>query len=128
MKARKDGALSGKFAQGLKKALRKNRKNPDEAAQLLEVELGTLYKYLAGDIIPGGKVLWLACLHLGMVLDREGFRPAKKTGPQNTPELEDAQYAFAFINESIEGEKIRAQVRRKDNQYVQVNLRIKVAS
>jgi hypothetical protein len=125
MKARKDEAVAGEFAKGLKKALVKNRTSPEEAAQILGVELGILYKYLAGAMIPGGKVLWLACMDLGMILDSRGFRPRQKA-PNSVVIAEDAQSAFPFMNESIEGEKIRAHVRKKDNQYV-VSLRIKVA-
>lgn len=128
MKGRKDEIVAGKFAEGLKKALEKTGKNPDQAAEILKVKNGTMYKYLAGDMIPGGRVLWLACQHLGLVLDAEGFRPRQKSKRVHSQPVEDPQYAFSFINESIEGDKIRAQVRRKDNQYVQVNLRIKVAS
>jgi hypothetical protein len=128
MKTKKDEELSGKFAKGLKDAIHKRRTNPEKAAQLLKVEVGTMYKYLAGDIIPGGQVIWLACLHLGMVLDADGFRPVRKTARGITDDTsEDTQEAFPFINELIEGDKIRAQVRKKDNQFVQVNLRIKVA-
>jgi len=128
MKNRKDEELSGKFAKGLKDAIKKRRTNPEKAAQLLKVEVGTMYKYLAGDIIPGGQVIWLACLHLGMALDADGFRPVRRSGRELTDEAaEDAQGTFPFINELIEGDKIRAQVRKKDNQFVQVNLRIKVA-
>jgi len=35
--------------------------------------------------------------------------------------------ALPFIDESVDGEKVKLRVRRKDNQYVQVRLRIKVA-
>jgi hypothetical protein len=128
MKKRKDTELSGKFAKGLKDVLSKRRKNPEVAAQLLEVEIGTVYKYLAGDMIPGGKVIWLACTRLGMVLDADGFKTGRPPKKSDSELIDNPQSAFAFINELVEGDSIRAQVRkRKDNQYVQVNLRIKVA-
>ncbi len=128
MKDRKDDQIQGKFADALKTALKKRRKNPEQAARLLKVEVGTMYKYLAGDMIPGGQVVWLACFHLGMVLDENGFRTAARRQRATTDQAgAGVQYELPFINESITGEKIQAQVRRKDNQYVQVSLRIKVA-
>jgi len=128
MKDRKDELIQGKVAKALKTALKKRGKSPEEAAQLLEVELGTMYKYLAGDMIPGGQVPWRACLHLGMILDEKGLRLARRHMRSSHVELEDnLQYELPFINESISGKKIQAQVRGKDNQYVQVSLRIKVA-
>jgi hypothetical protein len=127
MKDRKDDIIQGKFAKALNDALRKRGKNADEAAQLLDVELGTMYKYLAGDMIPGGQVLWRACVHLGMVLDETGFRAIRRKRPLSRQVDDSAQYELPFINESIMGDKIRAQVRRKNSQYVQVSLRIKIA-
>ncbi len=129
MKNRKDEVIQGKIAKALKGALTKRGKSPEEAANLLDVELGTMYKYLAGDMIPGGQVLWRACAYLGMVLDERGFRVGRR-GKRPLPARFDdnVQYELPFINESITGDKIRAQVRRKDNQYVQVSLRIKIAS
>lgn len=127
MKDRKDEGIQRKFAQGLKDALDKNRKTPEEAAALLEVEPGTMYKYLAGNMIPGGQVLWRACLRLGTVLDKKGFRVGRvKPQAPLVQVQESAQLAFAFINESVKGERIRAEVRKK-NEYVQVSLRIKIA-
>lgn len=129
MKDRKDGDIQNKLAKGLKNALQMRKKNPEQAALLLGVELGTLYKYLKGDMIPGGQVLWRACVHLGMVLDEKGFR-VSRSKPSSTPRPgDDPQYAFPFINELVENEKIRAEVRRSNqSDYVQVSLRIKVAS
>jgi transcriptional regulator with XRE-family HTH domain len=128
MKERKNEVIQAKVATVLKDALKKRGKSPEEAARLLDVELGTMYKYLAGDMTPGGQVLWRACLHLGMVLDEKGLRMSKKRSPKSPLKIEEKiQYELPFINESIIGDKIRAQVRRKDNQYVQVSLRIKVA-
>jgi hypothetical protein len=40
---------------------------------------------------------------------------------------DEAQYVLPFLNESVDGEKVNCHVRRKDNQYVQVNLRIRLA-
>ena len=87
-----------------------------------------MYKYLAGDMIPGGQVLWRACEHLGMVLDETGFKVSRRR-TQNASGAADApaQYELPFINESVAGNKIRIHVRRKENDYVQVQLRIKVA-
>jgi len=48
MKDRKDDMIQGKFAKALNDALAKRARNAEEAAQLLNVELGTMYKYLAG--------------------------------------------------------------------------------
>jgi len=128
MKDRKDDVIQGQFAKALRDAIKKRGKNADEAAQLLDVEPGTMYKYLAGDMIPGGQVLWRACIHLGMVLDGTGFRAVRQPKRPPSKQVDDnAQYELPFINESIKGDKIRAQVRRKDSQYVQVSLRIKIA-
>ena len=127
-RSEQDDVIKGKIATVLRKALRRRRKTVEEAAGLLHVELGTMYKYLAGDMIPGGQVLWRACEHLGMVLDETGFKVSRRrtqnaSGAADTP----TQYELPFINESVAGNKIRVHVRRKENDYVQVQLRIKVA-
>ena len=127
-RSEQDDVIKGKIATVLRKALKRRRKTVEEAAGLLQVELGTMYKYLAGDMIPGGQVLWRACEHLGMVLDETGFKVSRRrtqnaSGAADTP----AQYELPFINESVAGNKIRVHVRRKENDYVQVQLRIKVA-
>jgi hypothetical protein len=122
-----DEEIRGKIAIALTAAVKK-RKNVEEAAQLLEVELGTLYKYMAGAMIPGGQVLWRACVRLGMVLDERGLRLSRTRKRGLLPSTSDTiQYKIPFIDESVDGQKVRLQVRRKDSQYVQVRLRIKVA-
>ena len=73
-----DEIIKGKIATALKLAMKKRSESPEDAARLLQVELGTLYKYLAGDMIPGGQVLWRACQHLGMVLDEKGLRVTRR--------------------------------------------------
>jgi len=40
---------------------------------------------------------------------------------------ENAQYELPFINESLTGDKVQAQVRKKDSQYVHVSMLIKIA-
>jgi transcriptional regulator with XRE-family HTH domain len=128
MKDPKDKAIQDEFAKTLKKALKQRRKTAEQAAKLLNVEPGTMYKYLAGDIIPGGQVLWLACFHLGMILDETGLRVGYRRNRLPSRSLEDdPQYELPFINESVTGDKIQAKVRKKDSQYVQVSLRIKIA-
>jgi transcriptional regulator with XRE-family HTH domain len=123
-----DKQIGNDIAKALKQALERQQKKPEEAAQLLKVRLGTLYKYLAGDMIPGGQVLWRACQHLGMVLDAKGLRLSRRRHLNvNDLPSDTAQREFPFMNETIAGEKFHAQVRRKDNQYVRVTFRIKVA-
>ncbi len=127
MKDPKDDGIQKMFKKGLHEGLTWNKKSTEEAAALLEVKPGTMYKYLAGTMIPGGQVLWRACARLGMVLDAKGFRVDRRKLRNVQAQIEEpAQLAFSFINESIEGERIRAEV-RKQNEYVRVSLRIKVA-
>src|ERR1035437_8948194 len=107
-----DEIIKGRIATALKLAVKKRSKSPEDAARLLQVELGTMYKYLAGDMIPGGQVLWRACEHLGMVLDETGFKVSRRrtqnaSGAADTP----TQYELPFINESVAGNKIRVHVR-----------------
>jgi hypothetical protein len=121
-----DEEIRGKIATSLKRAVNKNTRSAEEAAGILQVQIGTLYKYMNGDMIPGGQVLWRACEHLGLVLDKEGLHPSR--GRRRGKATSDrAQYELPFLNESVDGEKVNCHVRRKDSQYVQVNLRIKLA-
>jgi len=127
MKDHKDELIQRKFAEGLKDALNKNGKTPEQGAALLEVELGTMYKYLAGKMIPGGQVLWRASVRLGTILDKKGFRAGRGKPQTLVAQAEErGQLSFAFIDELVEGERVRAEVRKK-NEYVHVSLRIKVA-
>ncbi len=127
MKDHTDAGIQKMFTRGLGEALKKNGKTAEQAAALLEVRSGTMYKYLAGDMVPGGQVLWRACLRLGMVLDAKGFRVDRRRIQSLSAQIEEpAQLAFAFVNESVEGDRIRAEVRKK-NEFVHVSLRIKVA-
>jgi transcriptional regulator with XRE-family HTH domain len=127
-RSQQDEIIKDKIATALKRAMKKRSKTHEETADLLQVELGTLYKYLAGDMIPGGNVLWRACQHLGMVLDADGIRVTRRqVGNVGKAAHESAQYAFPFISESVEGNRVLLTVRRKDPEYVQVRLRIKVA-
>ena len=127
-RSQQDEIIKGKIATALKRAMKKRRKTHEETAGLLQVEVGTLYKYLAGDMIPGGQVLWRACQRLGMVLDEDGFRVKRsQLGRADRADDESAQYLLPFINEQMEGNKVLVHVRRKDSQYVRVSLRIKMA-
>lgn len=127
-----DEEIKGKIAMALKKALKKRGKTPEEAAKLLKVELGTMYKYLAASMIPGGHVLWRACLEFGMILDENGFRLARLSSRRSAQQKGRAdQYELPFINESIGGDQVRLMIGKKDVEstgYVHVSLRIKVAS
>jgi hypothetical protein len=86
-----------------------------------------LYKYLAGEIIPGGQVLWRACSHLGLILDSNGLRTSRRRVGTPQPIAEPLQYGFPFIDETVDGEKVSLNVKKKGSEYVHVNLRIKVA-
>jgi hypothetical protein len=80
-----------------------------------------------GDMIPGGQVLWRSCEHLGLVLDKGGLHPSSGRVRGSKASEDVDQYELPFINESVGGEKVNCHVRRKDSQYVQVQLRIKLA-
>jgi hypothetical protein len=127
-----DEEIKGEIAKALKKALKKRDKTPEEAARLLQVELGTMYKYLAASMIPGGHVLWRACVELGMILDEKGLRLARLSSRKADFQKSRAdQYELPFINESIGGDQVRLTIGKKDVEstgYVHVSLRIKVAS
>lgn len=121
-----DEEIRGNIATALKKAVNKHARSAEDAAGILQVRIGTLYKYMNGDMIPGGQVLWRACEHLGLVLDKDGLHPSGgQRRAKATPDR--AQYELPFLNESVDGEKVNCHVRRKDSQYVQVHLRIKLA-
>jgi len=121
-----DEEIRGNIAKALNDAL--DGRDKAVAADLLKVELGTLYKYLAGDMIPGGQVLWRACSHFGLILDANGLQPAKSQRRRRREGADEAaQLKLPFINESLTGNRIEAQVRRKGSQFVRVSLRIKLA-
>jgi hypothetical protein len=127
-----DEAIRGKIAQALNNALESQGKNAEEAASLLQVEVGTMYKYLAAAMIPGGHVLWRACQELGLILDEKGLRPAgnshKKASVRRAKAL---QYELPFINELLADDQVHLVIGKKDVKstgYVHVSLRIKVAN
>jgi transcriptional regulator with XRE-family HTH domain len=124
-----DEQIRGKLATALKiEAVSQRTRSAEDAARILQVEIGTLNKYVNGDMIPGGQVLWRACEQLGLVLDKRGLRPAIGRA-RGSKALEGGdQYELPFINESVGGKKVNCHVRRKDSQYVQVQLRIKLAA
>ena len=121
-----DEQIRGQIATVLKNAVNGRTQGAEDAARILQVEIGTLYKYMNGDMIPGGQVLWRACEHLGLVLDKRGLHPSNSHARVKSSES-GKQYELPFINESVGGEKVNCHVRRKDSQYVQVQLRIKLA-
>lgn len=127
-----DEEIKGEIAKALKKALQKRGKTPEEAAKLLQVELGTMYKYLSASMIPGGHVLWRACLELGMILDEKGLRLARSSSRKvPLPRGETDQYELPFVDETIAGDLVRVVIGKKNVEstgYVNVSLRIKVAS
>ena len=127
-----DEEIKGEIAMALKKALKKRGMTAEEAAKSLQVEPGTMYKYLSASMIPGGHVLWKACQELGMVLDERGLRVARSSSRRSsTPKGKADQYELPFINESIGGDQVRLTIGKKDVEstgYVHVSLRIKVAS
>lgn len=119
--------IRSRIQAALNEALDVRKISKEKAALLLQVELATLYKYLAGDMIPGGQVLWRACLHLGMILDLNGLRVNKVSRRPRQPVAEPKQYGFPFIDEQIIGKKVTGTVQKKGSEYVHVNLKIKVA-
>jgi transcriptional regulator with XRE-family HTH domain len=122
-----DEQIRGQIATALRNAVNERTQGAEDAARILQVEIGTLYKYMNGDMIPGGQVLWRACEQLGLVLDKRGLRPSgRRVRNSKSPEVGD-QYELPFINESVGGEKVNCHVRRKNSQYVHVQLRIKLA-
>ncbi len=126
----RDEEIRGAIAKALKSAMKRRRKSPEEAAALLQVELGTMYKYLAASMIPGGHVLWRACHELGMVLDENGMRLANPRARRLSRETGTDQYELPFVNQSVAGDKVHLQICKRDSQnaqYVRVALRIRVA-
>ncbi len=122
-----DEQIRGQIATALKNAVNESTQGAEDAARILQVEIGTLYKYMNGDMIPGGQVLWRACEQLGLVLDKRGLHPSNARARVPKSSESGDQYELPFINESVGGEKVNCHVRRKDSQYVQVQLRIKLA-
>ncbi len=124
----RDERIKQRIAKSLSEAVEKRAKSTEQAAALLQVELGTLYKYMNGEMIPGGQVLWRACKELGMVLDQRGLhlsRRSRETVPDNIPY--PVQYELPFVDGSVEGGAVHLEVRRKQSQYVHVRLKIRVA-
>ena len=120
-----DDVIKERIAQALDASI--PRKEIDSIANKLGVDVGTLYKYIRGDMIPGGHVLWRACAYLDLVLDKKGLHPAHKNRrPQVS--VEPLQYDLPFLSEAYAGKKVEMEVhRKKDAHYVQVRLRIQVA-
>ena len=106
-RTQEDSEIKGDIAKVLKKALSKRGIRHEVAAQFLHVELGTLYKYLAGDMIPGGHVLWRACQHLDLILDKNGLRLAHSRNKPSANADGADQYELPFINESVAGDKVQ---------------------
>ncbi len=127
-----DEAIRGKIAQALNSALERQGKTKEEAARLLQVEPGTMYKYLDASMIPGGHVLWRACRELGLILDEKGLRPARISSRKaSLRKARTDQYELPFINESLADDQVHLVIGKKDVKstgYVHVSLRIKVAS
>lgn len=127
-----DDEIRGRIARALNTAMKAQGKTAEEAASLLQVEVGTMYKYLAASMIPGGHVLWRACLGLGLVLDENGLHAARTTSRRTSLRTGKAdQYELPFINESLADDQIRLVIGKKgvkNEGYVHVSLRIKVAS
>ncbi len=135
----RDEEIRGKIASTLTKALARKGLDREKAAELLDVELGTLSKYLTAKMIPGGHVLWRACKELGLVMDETGLRLARHRGRRENARggTDDGQYELPFVDGSVAGDKVHLTIHRttssggkksvKRADYVSVNLRIKVA-
>ncbi len=101
MKARRsqDERIRGKIARALKEAVNERAQGAEDAARILQVEIGTLYKYMNGDMIPGGQVLWRACEQLGLVLDKRGLHLSGGRVRGSRALAHGYQYELPFINE-----------------------------
>lgn len=127
-RTKRDEEIRCNIADVLNEALKKRGVSPEKAAGLLQVGLGTMYKYLAGSMIPGGHVLWRACHELGLVLDENGLRLSRARNRKSPASLNtEKQYDLPFINESVAGDRVHLMIHRKDSRWVRVALRIKVA-
>ena len=135
---RRDEAIRGKIASTLAKALARKGLDREKAAELLDVELGTLSKYLTAKMIPGGHVLWRACKELGLIMDENGLRLApRRKRLEPARRASDDQYELPFVDEVVAGDKVHLTIHRsngtpgkksvKSADYVSVNLKIKVA-
>jgi DNA-binding phage protein len=121
-----DDEIRGRISEALTVAI--GTQDKDQVAALLGLKRSTLYKCLAGDQIPGAQVLWRACKHLGLVLDAKGLHLAREASRRSAriPER-SLQYELPFINESVVGDKLKLHAYRKGNEFVQVQLRIRIA-
>lgn len=135
---RRDEEIRSKIASTLAKALARKGLDREKAAELLNVELGTLSKYLTAKMIPGGHVLWRACKELGLIMDEDGLRLAsRRKRPESARSRSDDQYELPFVDEAVAGNKVHLTIHRstgtpgkkavKSADYVSVNLKIKVA-
>lgn len=135
---RRDEAIRSKIASTLAKALARKGLDREKAAELLDVELGTLSKYLTAKMIPGGHVLWRACKELGLIMDENGLRLApRRKRLESARGASDDQYELPFVDEAVAGDKVHLTIHRstgtpgkksvKSADYVSVNLKIKVA-
>lgn len=135
---RRDEEIRSKIASTLAKALARKGLDREKAAELLNVELGTLSKYLTAKMIPGGHVLWRACKELGLIMDEDGLRLAsRRRRSESTRGSSDDQYELPFVDEAVAGDKVHLTIHRstgtpgkksvKSADYVSVNLKIRVA-
>lgn len=136
---RRDEEIRGKIASTLNKALARRGIDREQAAKLLDVELGTLSKYLTAKMIPGGHILWRACKELGLVMDEDGLRlgTRRRSAGTSRSSTDNGQYELPFIDEAVAGDKVHLTIHRstgtpgkktvKSADYVSVNLKIKVA-
>jgi len=136
---RRDEQIRGKIASTLNKAMARRGIDREQAAKLLDVELGTLSKYLTAKMIPGGHILWRACKELGMVMDENGLRlvTRRRAPGKSSNSTDNGQYELPFVDEAVAGDRVHLTIHRstgtagkkavKSADYVSVNLKIKVA-
>src|ERR1039458_6374322 len=87
MRRDQDEEIKGKIATALRAAVVKSAGNAEGVAAKLKISTATLYKYMNGDMIPGGQILWRACEHLPIVLDKDGLHPPRRS--RSTKALKD---------------------------------------
>lgn len=131
-KRRASLALRREVAAGLREALQKNKLTVAEAAEQLDVKRQTLYLYLRGEIMPGGRVLARACdlwdLSFnvgGLVVNKGSFgRLREKPGPV----AKQLEFELARTLGEIRPDQIETKLIPVGKNLVEVRVRIKVAS
>jgi transcriptional regulator with XRE-family HTH domain len=121
--------LRHEIAVRFREAIEINGLTMSEAAAQLGVRRQTLWLYLNEKSMPGGEVLRKACQHWKLSLNIKGFgfTSAAFGPPKDKPQKVEQYDLFRALNQ-IEEKQIKTTVVRRVGEFVELRVRIKVAS